>query len=80
MKEAGSEKKWQNNSRENLDNFFRNRAFVYVSMVPSSADQLQPQRLIEQVNTFPIQCRHIEHMHERVLFRKKIDKITFVRT
>ena len=35
-------------------------------MVPSLADQLLPQLLMEQFDTFPIQCRHIEHMHEGV--------------
>ena len=46
------------------------------------ADQLLPQLLMEQFDTFPIQCRHIEHMHEGVWFRKKIifNKITAVRT
>ena len=39
-------------------------------MVPSWADQLLPQLLMEQFDTFPIQCRHIEHMHEGVWFRK----------
>ena len=39
-------------------------------MVPSWADQLLPQLLIEQFDTLPIQCRHIEHMHEGVWFRK----------
>ena len=39
-------------------------------MVPSWADQLLPQLLIEQVETLPIQFKHIEHMHEGVLFRK----------
>ena len=34
------------------------------------ADQLLPQLLMEQFDTFPIQCRHIEHMHEGVWFRK----------
>ena len=33
------------------------------------ADQL-PQLLMKQFDTFPIQCRHIEHMHEGVWFRK----------
>ena len=33
-------------------------------MVPSWVDQLQPQLLMEQFDTLPIQCRHIEHMHE----------------
>ena len=35
-------------------------------MVPSWADQLLPQLLMEQLDTFPLQYRHIEHMHERV--------------
>ena len=34
------------------------------------ADQLLPQLLMEQFDTLPIQCKHIEHMHEDVLFRK----------
>ena len=39
-------------------------------MVPSWAEQLLPQLLMEQFDTLPIQCRHIEHMHGRVWFRK----------
>ena len=39
-------------------------------MVPSWADQLLLQLLMEQFDTLPIQCRHIEHMHEGVGFRK----------
>ena len=39
-------------------------------MVPSWADQLLSQLLMEQFDTLPIQCRHIEHMHEGVWFRK----------
>ena len=39
-------------------------------MVPSWADQLLPQILMEQFETLPIQFKHIEHMHERVLLRK----------
>ena len=39
-------------------------------MVPSWADQLLPQLLMEQFQTLPIQFKHIEHMHEGVLFRK----------
>ena len=34
------------------------------------ADQALRQLLMEQFDTFPIQCRHIEHMHEGVWFRK----------
>ena len=39
-------------------------------MVPSWADQLLPQLLMEQFETLPIQFKPIEHMHEGVLFRK----------
>ena len=41
-------------------------------MVPSWADQLLPQLLMEQFDTLPMQCRHIEHKHEGVWFRKII--------
>ena len=41
-------------------------------MVPSWADQLQPQLLMEQFYTLPILCRHIEHMHEEVCLGKSI--------
>ena len=47
-----------------------NKAFVYAQMVPSWADQLLPQLFMEQFETLPIQLKHIEHMHEGVLFRK----------
>ena len=36
----------------------------------TQADQLLPQRFMEQFDTIPIQCRHIEHMHGGVWFRK----------
>ena len=49
---------------------FPNKAFVSAYMVPSLADQLLLQLLMEQFDTLPIQCRHIEHMHEGVWFRK----------
>ena len=39
-------------------------AFVYVLIVPLWADQLLPQLLMEQFDTLPLQCRHIELMHE----------------
>ena len=46
-------------------------------MVPSWAEQLLPQLLIEQFDTLPSQYRHIEHMHEGVWFQKKcFDKMT----
>ena len=55
-------------------------AFVYAWIVPLWADQLLTQLLMEQFDTLPIQCRHIEHMHGGVynFFRqywKKIKKI-----
>ena len=40
--------------------------FVYAWIVPLWADQLLPQLLMAQLDTLPIQCRHIEHMHEGV--------------
>ena len=40
-------------------------------MVPSWAGQLLLQLLMEQFDTLPIQCRHIEHMHEGVWFTNK---------
>ena len=46
------------------------RAFVYALMVPSLVDQLLPQLLMEPFDTLPIQCRHIEHMHKGVWFRR----------
>ena len=39
-------------------------------MVPSWANQLLPQLLLEQFDTLPIQYRHIEHMHEGVWLTK----------
>ena len=59
--------KWQLWERRQ---FFPYMALVYTLMVPSWADQLLPQLLMEQFDTLPIQCRHIEHMHEGVWFRK----------
>ena len=41
-------------------------------MVPSWAYQFLPQLSMEQFDTLPIQCRHIEHMHEGVWSRKNI--------
>ena len=49
-------------------------------MVPSWADQLLLQLLMEQFDTLPIQYRHIEHMHDGVWLKKNFfDKITAVR-
>ena len=47
-------------------------AFVYAWIVPLWADQLIPQLLMEQSDTLPIQCRHIEHMHGGGRFGKNI--------
>ena len=49
-----------------LRQLFPYMAFVYARIVPLWADQLLPQLLMEQFVTLPIQCRHIEHMNERV--------------
>ena len=46
--------------------FFPYMAFVNAWIVPLWADQLLPELLMEQYDTLPIQCRHIEHMHEGV--------------
>ena len=44
--------------------------YAYAIIGHKWADQLLQQLLMEQFDTFPIQCRHIEHMHEGVWFRK----------
>ena len=44
--------------------------YAYAIIGHTWADQLLPQLLMEQIDTLPIQCRHIEHMHEGVWFRK----------
>ena len=43
-------------------------AFLYAWIVPSWADQLLQQLLMEQFDTLltHVQCRHIEHMYEGV--------------
>ena len=45
--------------------------FAYAIIGHTRADQLLPQLWMEKFDTLPIQCRHIEHMHEGVWFRKK---------
>ena len=55
--------------------------YAYTIIGHTLADQLLPQLLMGQFDTFPIQCRHIEHMHEGVCLEKIIfDKMTAVRT
>ena len=46
------------------------QTYAYDIIGHTWADQLLSQLLMEQFDTFPIQCRHIEHMHEGVWFRK----------
>ena len=67
MKEFGSQNiiltKWQ---LWELRQLFPYMAFVYAWIVPLWADQVLLQLLMEQFDTLPTQCRHIEHMHEGV--------------
>ena len=44
--------------------------YAYAIIGHTRADQLLPQLCMEQFDTLPIQCRHIEHMHEGAWFRK----------
>ena len=56
------------------------RFYAYAIIVHTLVDQL-PQLFMEQFDTFNIQCRHIEYMHEGVWFRKNnLDKMTAVGT
>ena len=55
--------------------------YAYAIIVHTGADQVLPQLLMEPFDNFPIQCRHIEHMHEG--FSSEFfffDKMTAVRT
>ena len=55
--------------------------YAYAIIGNTQADRLLPQLLMERFDNFPMQCRHIEHMHEGVWVRKIIfDKMTTVRT
>ena len=65
MKEFGSEKIiFDKMTAVRTLTIFPYMFFVYVWIVPSWADQLLPQLLMEQFDTLPIQYRHIEHMHK----------------
>ena len=44
--------------------------YAYAIIGHIRADQLLPQLLMDQFDTLPIHCRHIEHMYDGVLFRK----------
>ena len=55
--------------------------YAYAIIVHTRANQLLPQLLMEQVETLPVQCRHIEHMHGGVWFKEIIsNKMTAIRT
>ena len=55
--------------------------YAYAIIGKTRADQLLPQLLMEQFDTFPIQCRHIEHIMKEFGLEKIIfDKMTAVRT
>ena len=49
--------------------------YAYAIIVHTWADQLLPQLLMEQFDTLPVQCRHVEHMHNFFF-----DKMTIMRT
>ena len=44
--------------------------YAYAIIVHTRADQLLPRLLMERFDPFPVHCRHIEHMHEGVWYRK----------
>ena len=44
--------------------------YAYAIIVRTPVNQLLPQLLMEQFDILPIQCRHIEHMHEGILLKK----------
>ena len=60
----------QNKLPSDRNNHFNIGFYAYAIIGHTRADQLLPQLLMEQFDTFPMQCRHIEHMHEGVWFRK----------
>ena len=43
--------------------------YAYAIIVHTWADQFLPQLFMEQFDTLPIKCRHIEQMHEGVWFK-----------
>ena len=52
---------------------------VFTIIVQTRADQLLPKILMEQFDTLPKQCRHIEHMHDECGLNF-FDKMTAMRT
>ena len=54
--------------------------YAYAIIVHTQADQLLPQLLMKQFDTFPIQCRHIDICMKEIGSEKIIlDKMTAVR-
>ena len=47
-----------------LNGFYR--VYAYAMIMHTRAYQLLPQLLMEQFDTLPSQCRHIEYKHEKV--------------
>ena len=56
--------------------------YAYAIIGHTWAHQLLPQLLMEQFDTFPIRCKHIEHICMKEFGFEKIifDKMTAVRT
>ena len=54
------------NKKVIAENQCENIQKIEFMIVHTWADQLLPQLLMEQFNTLPSQCRHIEHMFEGV--------------
>ena len=55
--------------------------YAYAIIVRTQADQPLTQLLMEQFDTLPIQCRHIEHVHDGICSKIIIfDKMTAMRT
>ena len=60
---------------------FYTGVYANAIIVHTRGDQLLPQLLMDQFDTLPIQCRHIELIHEGVWFGKNIfDKMTAKKT
>ena len=55
---------------------FNKGFYAYAIIGHTRADQLLPQLLMEQFDTFPIQCRHIEHMHEGGWFSTQVNRMS----
>ena len=53
--------------------------YAYAIIVHARADQLLTQLLTEKIDTLPIQCRHIEHMHKGIWFYANLDNFSLIR-